>query len=86
MAAAPKKRSRKKHRKYMTTEEAIRHVLHPKDMCCIRRTCAASEGHVLHPNDMCCIRMTCAASEGHVLHPNFVNTWERRSKYSTVNP
>jgi hypothetical protein len=63
MAAAPKKRSRKKHRKYMTTEEAIRHVLHPKDMCCIRRTCAASEGHVLHPNDMCCIRRTCAASE-----------------------
>jgi hypothetical protein len=30
MASAPKKRSPKKHPKDMTTEEAIRHVFHPK--------------------------------------------------------
>jgi len=30
MAATPKKRKSKKHPKDMTTEEAIRHVFHPK--------------------------------------------------------
>jgi hypothetical protein len=30
MATAPKKRKSKKHPKDMTTEEAIRHVFHPK--------------------------------------------------------
>jgi len=30
MATAPKKKGSKKHPKEMTTEEAIRHVFHPK--------------------------------------------------------
>jgi hypothetical protein len=30
MAEAPKKRKSKKHPKDMTTEEALRHVFHPK--------------------------------------------------------
>jgi hypothetical protein len=30
MATAPKKKKLKKHPKEMTTEEAIRHVFHPK--------------------------------------------------------